>query len=218
MIIKMINKKLWIPKACDNLKEKFPSVVICLFFMLTVAFVININFSENSENKKKYPRHVPITIFTDEEAKKRFQLNGTFRPLKYTETQFKSINNKIIIDPVNGLMWQKQGAMHPCSFKEAQQYINDLNNQKFNNYNDWRLPTIDELLTLLLKKKSKQFLFIDPEFSDHQKLCWSSDIRAAKTPFGSNPNAAWGVDFSFGYVFWGKFDSQFHVRAVRGTR
>jgi len=162
-----------------------------------------------------HPRNVPITVFSDEEAQEKFQINERYRPLKYCQTQFKVINDSVVSDTINGLMWQRSGSMHAVTFKQAQQYIDDLNRQQFNNHNDWRLPTLDELKTLLLQKKSQQYLFINPIFSTHQRHCWSSDTRAAKTPFGAQKNAAWGVDFTFGYVFWGKFDNKFHVRALR---
>lgn len=180
-----------------------------------IAFAAGTASSVHSQKKVNDLRSMPVTVFTDEEAKNQFQLNDRFRPLKYSETRFKLINDSVVIDTINGLMWQKSGSTKELTFKQAQKYIENLNEQNFSGNNDWRLPTLEELLTLLLKKKSQYHLFVDSHFSNHQRLCWSSDIRAAKTPFGAHKNSAWGVDFSFGYVFWGKFDSKFHVRAMR---
>jgi hypothetical protein len=111
-----------------------------------------------------------------------------------------------ISDRATGLMWQKEGSQDGVSWVKAKEYINKLNSEQFLGYSNWRLPTIEELASLLKSKKANNKLHIDPIFSETQPICWSSDIFA--------PEVAWYVNFKSGmirhiYLFF------YHVRAVR---
>jgi hypothetical protein len=80
---------------------------------------------------------------------------------------------------------------------------------------DWRLPTRDEVQTILLEPfPCDPNPCIDGIFGPTATaISWSS------TSSQFNPTLAWGVDFSgggAGYVVFGKKDLAFAVRAVRG--
>jgi len=60
------------------------------------------------------------------------------------------------IDVDTGLMWEvktKETRDLIMSQKETQNYIDNLNIVEYGGYNDWRLPTLKELKTLLTKHK-----------------------------------------------------------------
>ncbi|MCP4345059.1 MAG: DUF1566 domain-containing protein [Desulfobacterales bacterium] len=111
-----------------------------------------------------------------------------------------------VTDRTTGLIWQKSGSDRVMTFKEAGDYIDGLNSRKYASYKDWRLPTLEELASLLENKKVKE-RYIDPVFECKGYWYWSSDKMAS--------GRAWLVYFLNGLVYWGSVDSNVYVRAVR---
>ena len=62
------------------------------------------------------------------------------------------IENKdgTVTDQATGLMWQRGGSTGNLDRKGAKKYVQELNRQGFAGYSDWRLPTVEELASLLL--------------------------------------------------------------------
>ncbi|MCP4353773.1 MAG: DUF1566 domain-containing protein [Desulfobacterales bacterium] len=110
-----------------------------------------------------------------------------------------------ITDSVTGLIWQKSGS-EEFALDKTQIYIDDLNRRKFAGYDDWRLPTLEELASLLENEKVDG-LHINPLFDREQRLCWSADKRAS--------GGAWDVYFDVGYVDWCNLKNLGYVRGVR---
>ncbi len=98
------------------------------------------------------------------------------------------IDNKdsTVTDRATGLMWQKSGSENRMKYYNVQSYIDDLNHQKFASYDDWRLPTIKELASLLENRDvDGLYLHIDPVFDRKQTNCWAdkSLIKARLVTF-----------------------------------
>jgi len=100
-------------------------------------------------------------------------------------------------------MWQKSGSANYMPYKEALTYIEQL----FAGYNDWRLPTIPELMSLLEPEKQSNNLYINPIFDAKQTSCWSAAQESA--------NSVWYVLFGLGIVNQCDLDYLYCVRAVR---
>jgi len=119
-----------------------------------------------------------------------------------------------VTDRVTGLMWQKEGTTSEVSFGGAQQYVQGLNTNRFRGFADWRLPTAEELCSLLEPGLSQRGQHIDIVFSPSTLACWSSDQRVL---YGSKH--AYVVYFGKGDVEPSRADvvaSAIHfVRAVR---
>ncbi|MCP4405603.1 MAG: DUF1566 domain-containing protein [bacterium] len=131
-------------------------------------------------------------------------LDDNWRPFEYLENDIKEVG-EVLVDSATGLMWQKSGPIS-VSYQGAQAYVEELNRGRFADYDDWRLPTIAELLSLLEPEKQAHELYINPMVESKQyDRRWSSDNISA--------DSAWFVDFYFGFVDWP--DDFALVRAVR---
>ena len=118
----------------------------------------------------------------------------------------KKQDKGIVIDRRTGLMWQQSGSNNLMTYDSADKYIQELNQRQFAGYSDWRLPTLEELTSLLENKQLNKDLYIDPVFDNDQWWCWTSDKRSS--------SSCWVVDFNYGYVYWYDWNL-YYVRAVR---
>jgi len=115
--------------------------------------------------------------------------------------------SRTVIDNATGLMWQQSGSEECIVYEDAEDYIKQLNQERFAGYSDWRLPTVDELKTLLESEENKDGLYINPLFDKKQD--W---IMTQKDSSGS----AWFVGFNYGEVLWTNLQLiDLYVRAVR---
>ncbi len=127
-----------------------------------------------------------------------FQIDQDGRPLENIENDFED-RGDVIIDHTTRLMWQKEQGEF-ASFKDTQKYIQEINQKGFAGYNNWRLPTIPELLSLVEPEKKPNKvnleLYINPIFIErrHTTYYWSADE--------GDWGAAWTVDFLSGEVRW----------------
>ncbi len=114
--------------------------------------------------------------------------------------------DKIVLDKITSLMWQKSGSPNYLVYSDAENYIRELNNKSFAGFTDWRLPTLEEAMSLMEALMHRD-LYIDTKFDRVQSRIWTSD----KASYGS----AWVVDFDNGLCILGRVDGYFYVRAVR---
>ena len=133
------------------------------------------------------------------------------QPIEYITNQYEN-QGDVVVDHATGLMWQKSGSKHYIEYQAALNYVQDMNRQKFADYDDWRLPTIPELMSLLESEQQSNGLYINPIFDKTQELCWSSDKRLSELWSGW-----WYVGFNEGgYVTSSTFQSEkCYVRGVR---
>jgi len=166
---------------------------------------LNESNATSHTSKKYFIRRTPL-ILSDKEIYSRIAIKTT-RPKRYYFNSYVDNNNGTITDLASGLMWQKGGSDQYRPFKDAKKYVNALNQSKYRGYNDWYLPTIDELITLLEKKIMMNNIHINPLFSTIQLWCCSSDIRAS--------GGVYYVHFGYGAVLWNSPNDIYYVRAVR---
>jgi hypothetical protein len=150
-------------------------------------------------------RSKPLTV-SEEEFKEVFKLDENRQPREYIQNDYENLGD-VIIDHATGLMWQKSGSDEQLTYQQAQAYVEKLNRERFAGYDDWRLPTVDELISLLEPEKQLNDLYINPIFDATQRFCWSVDR--------SSSGAAWGVHFGGGDVFSHLVKLLSYVRCVR---
>lgn len=125
--------------------------------------------------------------------------------------ELHTINNqKVILDYATGLMWHQSGSEQYMEYDKVQAWIQQLNQRKYAGFSDWRLPTLEEMASLMESQESRYALFIDPLFSKDQNHAWTADRF--------DNNRAWAVD-----LFGGDFNPvetvyDSFVRPVRSAK
>jgi hypothetical protein len=118
-------------------------------------------------------------------------------------------DGKVIVDHTTGLMWQQSGSPKEMNYADADRYIGKLNARYFTGHNDWRLPTLEEAMSLMDPRMHGD-LYLDPSFDRTQRSIWTSDKERA--------GVVWVVLFNTGTYYNDMLNSLIgsYVRAVRG--
>lgn len=132
------------------------------------------------------------------------EIFGDFQP-RQERRQQDGID--VVVDASTGLMWQQGGSDRTMTLDEANTYVHDLNRNRFAGFSDWRLPTVEELLSLVEPDRKNGILYISSAFSDQQRWIITSDKESV--------NRAWGVVFYEGKLYLPSLNFPYWVRAVR---
>ncbi len=135
-------------------------------------------------------------------------LDKVRKPLKYIDNKYE-LQDNVVYDKATGLTWQQSGTDNKIPFGFVDEYIADLNREKYAGYSDWRLPTLAEAKTLLEPHENKTNLcFINHIFDSTQSWIWTSDLN--------NASRTWIVSSYNGCCYSIDIDQYFaFVRAVR---
>lgn len=138
---------------------------------------------------------------------------GTCVPQSFTVQTISS--QQVVVDNNTGLVWQQTIKDVTYAQSAAESYCNNLT---YAGYSDWRLPTPQELLTIVDNSKHHPAInttyFPDTTIYDPdiRRYFWSSSTYVNYT---SN---AWRVNFYYGDVDSNdKTNGRHYVRCVRGT-
>jgi Protein of unknown function (DUF1566) len=140
-----------------------------------------------------------------------WQLSPTVKGnVQHEYVQKTEAGKKVVLDHATGLMWQQSGSSQTKSWAEAHDYVQEMNKGNYAGFSDWRLPTIEELASLLESVKKNGDLYIDQVFDPTQQWCWSGDKMK------EDAARAWRVHFQLGGVDGYRIKRNItYVRAVR---
>ncbi|NCR74322.1 MAG: DUF1566 domain-containing protein [Microcystis aeruginosa K13-06] len=124
------------------------------------------------------------------------------------KNDFQDNDDGTVTDRATRLMWQKGHSPEYGRWEDAKLYIEKLNQERFAGYSDWRLPTIEELASIITREKLNDGLYISPVFSNRLWI-WSCDVKDA------NAGLIWNSNFLYGSVYWIDADNGQDIRAVR---
>lgn len=161
----------------------------------------------NGPEAPRAPRSEPLRTGV-RKARELFGLNALWQPHNYNPHPLKADpNNATVLDPATGLQWLQGGSDFPMDWWAALAYIDALNDCQWGGHSDWRLPTVEELLTILRPPPADTDYCLPSTFATDQKRLWSSDRRAY--------TSAWYVSLELGFVAWQDKTFANHVKAVR---
>jgi len=84
--------------------------------------------------------------------------------------------------------------------------VDYLNKNVFAGFNDWRLPTLEEAMSLVEREKKNENLNIAPVFDRKQWCIWTCDEN--------NYDIKWSIYFDLNRIYYSN-SYQCYVRAVR---
>lgn len=99
----------------------------------------------------------------------------------------------VVVDQRTGLMWQR-GGIDIGSIRQIQRQAAKLNKKQMGGFSDWRLPTLEEAMSLMEPEKNDKGLYLAPCFSREQPFIFVAAQR--------KPGGYWFVDFKQGRAFW----------------
>lgn len=130
--------------------------------------------------------------------------------ISWPDPRFAGTGNGTVTDNLTGLMWTEDAQQIPgqMAWTDA---LTACNNLEFAGYDDWRLPNLRELLSLVDYGESNPALpnshpFMNVQFHRY----WSS------TTFAGNSEFAWRVGMSHGYAGSSSKTNMHYVWPVRG--
>nr|WP_223227081.1 DUF1566 domain-containing protein [Vibrio cholerae] len=109
-----------------------------------------------------------------------------------------------------GYAGRQNGGTCQGSACDTQAFVNAVNSQGLCGASDWRLPSVNELLSIVHNGRIQPA--IDQAYFPHTPQYgwyWSS------SPYASGSRNAWNVHFNYGYVDYYSKSYSSHVRLVR---
>jgi len=162
-------------------------------------------------------RSEPLTL-SENDVQKMLQEKDFFdvdqnwmaKGIKHKYEMIEQHEKKLVIDHTTGLTWQQSGSDKDMTLDGAERYVHHLNEQRFADFDDWRLPTLEEAMSLVEPRPREHRFHIDPVFSIEQNEIWTTDENAV--------GEAWAVNFGWGFCFETPAKDVNHVRMVRSGR
>lgn len=148
-------------------------------------------------------RSEPINVFRSR-ARDQFGVTSLLQPVE-SVCNVLEMDDVIVVDHATGLVWQRKGSRYPLPLAEAQSYVEALNAQGFQSCRHWRLPTVNELLSLL-SDAGRQALFSHLPAEQTMKCLWSCDRHGH--------HESWYVNMDMGFAGVQDIACRNHVRAV----
>ena len=122
---------------------------------------------------------------------------------------------EVIKDDIYKLMWQDGEEIYQGTYDEAVEYCENLT---FAGFEDWRLPTLNELLSITDDTR------FEPAINESFKnIAYETNVKGEKiydqywssTRYAYGSSNAWLVSFRFGDAYWSGVSYRNFVRCVR---
>lgn len=113
----------------------------------------------------------------------------------------------VIADAATRLMWQGVGGERRYSRTQAEDAVVALNQRVFAGYADWRLPTLEEAMSLV-QPAPRDELYMDPLLAPRSApFIWTADRESSER--------GWLVNFFYGSLDTERLSFNAYLRAVR---
>lgn len=141
-----------------------------------------------------------------EGARAAFGLDELWRPATCDAERFAASGPELVRDLRTKRVWERGGSAYGLTFAAAQARAGRLNAERRHGLSGWRLPTAQELATLLLPEPDLRQLCLPPAFAPSQRRIWTADRKSF--------TAAWYADVEHGFVWWQDVTCEFFARCV----
>ena len=141
-------------------------------------------------------RAMPRKDFSQDDQNKMLATWGFFEA--YDNKSGKGLDNQyelrtiageqVVVDAATGLMWQRGGSANQMIYADTEKHIRQLNTARFAGFSDWRLPTLEEAMSLMEPSKLNADLYIDSKFDKTQRWIWTADKQSAGVAWVANFN------------------------------
>jgi len=170
---------------------------------------------QQRRNRLREQEMMEKLMYTEEEVSRRLQKLGYYDRLRNPngkgivhQYQLQK-DSSVVYDSATKLHWQRSGSEDLLNYDQALAYVDTLNNQKFAGFSDWRLPTLEEAMSLMEPDQKNGDLHIDPVFDPTQEYIWTASKQSVGMSWG------WGVGFGSGLCDNDLGVGTGYVRAVR---
>ena len=164
---------------------------------------------------RNVPAEIDSATITEIITDKNFyhkKFNPDCKRTLHTYKEMKLHKCKVVVDNQTKLMWQKETSKMWMNYPNAEKWIGDLNEKHWAGFTDWRMPTVEEALSLLqpgIYGNRTIINFINPVFDFVTWTIWTSDLNQ------NDASQAFIIDYGEGSWSAHNFTSTFFVRAVR---
>ena len=131
------------------------------------------------------------------------RLNKTAKGIKNDFDVRDIDSDRVIYDAATKLTWQGGNQFSARTWEDAKAYVDTL---IYAGFEDWRLPSLEEAMSLMEPSANEKGRYIDVRFNDTPWI-WTADQYDA--------SSAWVVYFGVGNCLNTHVDNFFCVRAVR---
>ena len=204
----------------------FPNTVAAIFFVAQTE-----TQTESSPAKpyvKLSLRQEPKKMLSEKAVRAMLKKHNFYErrcnPDGLFNNDFVDNGDGTVTDRATGLMWQKDSSPKPLTLERAAYYVGSLNEKRFAGYSDWRMPTVEELASLITVNVGRG-TDINPLFTTEQKPYWSSDSGFVEDRYMKD---VWIVSIVEGRIVLQMLDNDpraifgypqtYYVRAVRSTQ
>ncbi|MGD9200932.1 MAG: DUF1566 domain-containing protein [Chitinispirillia bacterium] len=114
-----------------------------------------------------------------------------------------------VVDANSHLMWEREGSQRKFSIDQVSSYIDSINKINFGGFSDWRLPSLDEAMSIMVSEK-RGGVYTSRFFSSKQNTIWTCDKV--------NPVTSWVVRYDKGRCNFGTYKYLRYIRLVRSIK
>jgi hypothetical protein len=158
----------------------------------------------------------------------RWEVYGLIEDLRNNRDDSEKEKRGVVLDKTTGLTWQNVSP-EKMTWDKLADYVKELNRQKFAGFDDWRLPTISELESLVVGLQKGELhgddnsgpgehgFYWQPGIwlyngGDNFGFFWSSSVSPSTLV---KSQIYWALVFDIGSKGHGNLFDSYYVRCVR---
>ncbi len=139
----------------------------------------------------------------------------------WPEPRFTDNMNETLTDNLTGLIWAKEARNSGSlicpsdelkNWKDVLDHVACLNEKKYLGYNNWRMPDVNELASLINTDCEDSSVWLASQGFKNivMEFYWTS------SSYEDRPGNSWVVNLEYGHVVAGRKEKEYYIFPVRG--